>query len=73
VVGEVDDRAGRTAARRARSFAGLWLSISFAYALARAAVDYLNFGRVAPLPNLLGEIAFVATGQAVVYALIARR
>jgi len=59
--------------RRTRSFARLWLSISIAYALARLLVDYLNFGRVVPSPSLLGEVAFVASAQAIVYALIARR
>lgn len=49
----------------------LWLCIAAAYAIAKVAVDALNFGRLPPL-STAGEVLFIATGQTLVYRSIAR-
>lgn len=64
-----------TPSRRARlaSPLRLWLLIAVAFAVAKAAVDQINFQQLVLSFTALGEVLFVAAGQTLVYRLIARR
>jgi hypothetical protein len=59
--------------RRAGSFLRLWLLTLLAYAVAKTAVDFLNFGRLISDAATIGELIAIPTLQAAMIYFITRR
>jgi len=65
--------AATKTSQKAGSFLRLWLLTLVAYAVAKTAIDYLNFGRLLADASAVGELFAIPTAQAAMIYFITRR